>query len=68
MTELKFSVSTSSNSQEINNANNRLDFTQELQTEADLEMIGSSEPKQLSITETNLKQTFQVSPPCLHDY
>ena len=61
MTELEFSATTTSNSQEINNNNNRLDFNLQLQTEADLEMIGSSEPKQLSITETNLKQTFQVS-------
>ena len=54
-------MSATSHSQEINSANNRLDVTQQLKTEADLEMIGSSETKQLSITETSLKQTFQVS-------
>ena len=53
-------MSATSHSQETNSANNRLDVTQQLKTEADLEMIGSSETKQLSITETSLKQTFQV--------
>ena len=61
MTKLEFSASVSSNSQEMNSANNRLDFTQKLRTEADLEMIGSSEPKQLPNTESILSQTFQVS-------
>ena len=61
MTQLKFSATASSNSQEMDSTNDRLDLTQQLRTEADLEMIGSSEPKQLTITETGLKQTFQVS-------
>ena len=64
---LQFNVSTSSVSEELDSSNNNLDFRLQLRTEADLEMIGNSQPKELNILEdgevkeTTLKQTFQVS-------
>ena len=65
--KLQFNVSTSSVSEELDNNNNNLDFRLQLKTEADLEMIGNSQPKELNlmedgkVKETTLKQTFQVS-------
>ena len=56
-----------SNSDELDNNNNNMDFRLSLKTEADLEMIGNSQPKKLNILEDGevkertLKQTFQVS-------
>ena len=58
---------TNSISDELDNNNNNMDFRLNLKTEADLEMIGNSQPKELNILEdgkvkeTTLKQTFQVS-------
>ena len=58
---------TNSNSDELDNNNNNMDFRLSLKTEADLEMIGNSQPKELNIVEDEkvkertLKQTFQVS-------